>query len=64
MTGLWDHFRTISVPAILEGQAIQGEEVQGPTLMETMVEYASHCRENAANSQVCCVIICDLYVCT
>ncbi len=48
---LWDHFRLVTAPAIVQCQAMQ-EEADKPTILRTVVEYAQHCQQKRTNLEV------------
>ncbi len=53
---MWDHFRAVSAPAIIECQAVQEEGTDEATIVQTAVEYARYCKEKRANSEVAHVL--------
>ena len=52
-SGLWDHFKFVTVPAIKLWQVVQEVEKAVPTVAEVVVEYAQYCCEFGRNSEVC-----------
>ncbi len=56
--GLWDHFRTVTVPAIMECQAVQEEGTSEASILDTIVAFAHYYQKQRANSEVTVHVTC------
>ncbi len=50
--GVWDHFKAVIVPAIMQWQAVREEEPDESNIGNLLVQYALFCQERRENSKV------------
>ena len=51
-SGLWHHFKAVTIPAIQLWQTEQEEGSTVPTISEVVVQYAKNCHNRGRNSEV------------
>ena len=49
---LWNHFETVTVPAIQQCQAVKNEEMYDNPIVHCIMKFAEYCQKNRANSEV------------